>query len=311
MSTGYLTIAAERVGLAAKAAGYWELTKPRIAIMELIVVAAACFIGSAAIPSAWLLANTLLGTALVAASASAFNQWLERDLDAQMPRTATRPLPAGVLSSGEALAFGSITLIAGALLLIVNVNLLAAAMGLATWLLYVVIYTPLKTRTSANTAVGAVAGALPALIGWAAVGAAIGGDAVSLRLMTLFLVLYLWQFPHFMAIAWLYRRDYAAAGMKMLTVVDPTGRQAGLLAVRTALVLLPLSYLPFLQSAGGGMLGINGGYLAAALVLAAAYLWLAIRFYRKPSDQSARALLRGSLLYLPLWLGILLLAPSY
>jgi protoheme IX farnesyltransferase len=176
------------------------------------------------------------------------------------------------------------------------VNLATALMGLATWLLYVCIYTPLKSRTTANTTLGAVAGAMPVLMGFTAAGAGLGLEAA-----TLFLIVYLWQFPHFMAIAWLYRRDYSAAGLQMLTVVDASGRRAGRQAVAAALALLPVSLLPTALQLGGM------AYLLGALTLGVSQLLIAALFWRRLDEASARRLLRASLIYLPgLWLLLML-----
>jgi protoheme IX farnesyltransferase len=242
----------------------------------------------------------MLGTLLVAASASAANQWLEWRLDLRMMRTADRPLPAGRLSAGEAAAFSTLTLVAGAVYLGLFVNVACLVWALLTWTLYVLAYTPLKTVSPANTAVGAVAGALPVMIGWSA-----AGGPLDARAAALVLVLFLWQFPHFMAIAWLYRRDYASAGYRMLTVVDPSGQRAGRQSVVAALALLPVSLVPVLGTAGsGGVL-----YAAGASILGIGYLSLAARFWLRADDTSARLLLRGSLVYLPTLLLTLLLAP--
>ena len=242
------------------AADYVELTKPKIAVLVLVTVAVAAFVASWGPPDGWLLLHTLVGTALVAASASALNQWLERDTDALMVRTADRPLPAGRLSGGQVLTFrcrhdrrwASVYLAA-------CVGLLTAALGLLTWAMYVVVYTPLKRRTPANTAVGAVAGALPVLMGWTAVGA-----PLDLRAWSLFLIVFLWQFPHFMAIAWIYRRDYDGAGLKMLSTVDPSGMRAGVQAIMAALVLVPVSLVPCLSQPAGGILVCSGPWCWAS-----------------------------------------------
>jgi protoheme IX farnesyltransferase len=252
--------------------------------------------------------HTLLGTALVAASASAFNQWIERGRDALMPRTVDRPLPSGRLSSQQTVTFGIVTLAIGLVYLASCVNLATALLGLLTWLIYVVAYTPMKSRSSANTAVGAVAGALPVLIGWAAVDASFsltsGPVPGGLRVAALFLIVYLWQFPHFMAIAWIYRQQYGAAGMQMLTVVDPTGRRAGLQAILGSLALLPVSVLPVFQLAGRA-------YIVGALTLGFAYLVAAVLFCRCRNDKTARGLLRASLVYLPALLVLLIVSPQY
>jgi len=244
--------------------------------------------------------HAMLGTLLVAASASAANQWLERRSDARMARTASRPLPAGRLSSSEAFAFAAATLVGGVLYLACFVNLAATGWALLTWALYVLVYTPLKMLSSVNTAVGAVAGALPVLIGWSATGTPIDARAVALALL-----LFLWQFPHFMAIAWLYRSDYNRAGYQMLTVVEPTGRRAGWQAVLAALALVPVSLVPVLATPGLGSVL----YLAGAVLLGAGQLGLAALFLRQADDWRARLLLRASLVYLPTVLVMLMLAP--
>ncbi len=279
-------------------ADYLELTKPRIVILELIVAAAAaCLAMPRGIEPAVVL-HALWGTALIAASASIANQWIERDIDRRMPRTAERPLPAGRVSSFEAIGLATIALIAGLAWLAINVNWLTAALGLASWILYAVVYTPLKTRTTYNTAVGAVAGAIPILMGWTATGA-----PITLRAVSLVGVLFLWQFPHFMAIAWLYRREYSAAGQRMLTVADPTGVRAGAQAVVGALALIPVSLiLAILPPTGSPLV-----YFAWAVSLGIAQLACAIQFALLRDDDSARRLLRASLLYLPAWLAMLLI----
>jgi protoheme IX farnesyltransferase len=287
-----------RPGTLSRVADYVELTKPKIAMMVLVTVAVAAFVAGWGPPSGWLLLHTLVGTALVAASASAFNQWLERDTDALMARTADRPLPAGRLSGSQVLAFGFVTIVLGIVYLAASVSLLTAALGLLTWALYVVIYTPLKRLTPANTAVGAVAGALPVLMGWTAVGV-----PLDLRGWSLFLIVFLWQFPHFMAIAWIYRRDYDGAGLKMLSTVDPSGFRAGAQAIVAALVLVPVSVVPCLTLPAGSI------FLVWALVLGLGQLLCAVAFFVQKTDTSARRLLLASLVYLPAMMGLLALGP--
>jgi heme o synthase len=299
-------VASRREMVLGRLAAYFELSKPRIASLVLVVVAVSAFAGHWGPPQPWLWVHTLLGTALIAASASTFNQLIERRSDLLMERTANRPLPAGRLSVAEAVAFGAVTLVAGALDLTVFVNWLTALLGGLTWVSYVVLYTPLKSKTAANTAVGAVAGAMPVLIGWAAVGASFsftGGPLPDgMYVAALFLVVYLWQFPHFMAIAWIYRRQYSAAGLQMLTVVDPTGRRAGAQAVWGALALVPVSLLPMLQLP-------SRVYLAGTISLGAAYLAAAALFCWRRDDRTARYLLQTSLVYLPALLILLVLSP--
>ncbi len=300
MSTSSLVMAQPRAAMIGRLGDYVELTKPKIAVLELVVVLAAGVVATWGQPDPVLLLCAMVGTLLVAASASAANQWLEAPQDARMDRTSSRPLPAGRLSSKEVWVFSAVCLVAGAIQLVWFVNLACAFWALATWVIYVLVYTPLKTQSPANTAVGAVAGALPVLIGWSAVGTALDG-----RALALFLVLFLWQFPHFMAIAWLYRRDYAQAGHRMLTVVDPTGRRAGWQAVLAALAIIPVSMVPDLASPGlGGVL-----YVAGACLLGTGQLVLAAMFWKQATDFSARLLLRVSLVYLPTLLVMLMLAP--
>ncbi len=282
----------------ARAADYLELTKPRIAVLVLVTVAVAAFVADWGPPSAWLVANTLLGTALVAASASALNQWLERHTDARMARTADRPLPAGRLATSQVLWFGGVTMTLGMFELVWTVNVSTALLGLTTWVVYVWIYTPLKTRTVSNTAVGAVAGALPVLMGWTAVGA-----PLDLRAWSMFLIVFLWQFPHFMAIAWIYRRDYGAAGLKMLPVVDQSGLRAGTQAIVAALVLLPVSLVPALSRPAPEL------YFTWAVLLGIGQLACAVSFLVKLNDTAARRLLWASLVYLPAIMALLLLGP--
>jgi heme o synthase len=286
-----------RCGAWSRWADYLELTKPKIGVMELAVVATSAFVAAWGNPPLWSLALTLFGTGLLAASASALNQWLERDLDAFMPRTADRPLPQGRLSSPEVLAFGAIAAVAGAGAL-AWVNAIALALGVATWATYVLLYTPLKTRSTANTSIGAVAGALPILIGWAST-----GRPLDLVAAALFVLLFLWQFPHFMAIAWLYRQDYAAAKMQMLSVVDPSGRRAGAQAVIAALALVPVSLVPALAM-------LAPVYFVVALALGAAQFACAVSFCVRRDTSSARRLLAASLIYLPALLIALVVATA-
>jgi protoheme IX farnesyltransferase len=240
----------------------------------------------------------VLGAGLVAASAGALNQWLEQSADAAMRRTARRPLPAGRLDAGQVVAFGLVTLLLGAAELAWCVNLLTAGVAVATWLVYIAAYTPLKSRTPLNTAVGAVSGALPILIGWTA-----AGGAVDVRAWALVATMFLWQFPHFMAIAWLYREDYARAGQRMLTVVDPSGLRAGAQAVAAALALIPVSLVPALAPQSGSPII----YCGWTLVLGIGQALAAVQFLTRRDERSARRLLRASLLYLTCWMGLLVM----
>jgi protoheme IX farnesyltransferase len=297
-TTNGVSISSARGGWLAIAGDYVELTKPRIVMLELVTIVVAAHLAMPwGIPTAVLL-NAVLGAALVAASAGAFNQWWEQSTDALMKRTAVRPLPSGRLTARQVTTFGTATLLIGLAELIFAVNLLTASVAAATWLIYVFAYTPLKTRSPMNTAVGAVSGALPVLIGWTATGAAV--DARALALLG---VMFLWQFPHFMAIAWLYRAEYARAGQRMLTVVDPTGLRAGAQSVVGALALIPVSLLPALSPAAGSV----AIYCCWTLVLGAMLVAAAAAFLMRRDDRSARRLLRASLVYLICWMGLLLM----
>lgn len=298
MSTTVLSIERRHSLWLARCAGYVELTKPKIAALILVTVAVAGFVGRWGQPSPWAIMHALLGTLLIAASASALNQWLERGRDALMKRTADRPLPAGRLSAGEVVLFASISVVSGVFYLGLLVSWATAALGLLTWTLYVWVYTPLKARTALNTAIGAVAGAMPVLMGWSAAGA-----PLDLRAAALFLVVFLWQFPHFMAIAWIYRHQYDSAGLKMLTVVDPSGRRAGVQAVLSALALLPVSFVPAVDVPGASF------YVVAAFVLGVGQLACAVLFCASRNDAAARRLLQASLVYLPALLALLMFVP--
>ncbi len=243
--------------------------------------------------------HALVGTLLTASSASGMNQWLERGLDARMPRTQNRPLPANRLSGQWVMALVILTLVIGVAYLIWFVNPLTALFSVLTWLVYVVAYTPLKTRTPLNTAVGAISGALPILMGWATV----GGSWSDPRWLALFAVVFFWQFPHFMAIAWIYRDQYKQAGMKMWPVVDPSGRRAGVEAVVGALILLPISFVPL------WFVPDSHAQLLLVFVMGMIQLSFAIRFCFGRNERSARQLLRMSLIYLPIYLLTLVTLP--
>ena len=238
----------------------------------------------------------LLGTGLVAGGASTFNQVAERDLDALMRRTRRRPLPDQRLQPLEGVLFGTAMTLAGLLLIVAASNVVAAAVALATLLCYVVIYTPLKRRSSFSTVVGAIPGALPPIIGWSAVTGTMPAQA-----WTLFGIMFLWQLPHFLAIAWMYREDYARAGFPMLPVLEPDGRSTARHSVMYAAALVPLSFAPMLMHMAGEV------YFAGALVLGIGFLWLTLQFARTRAVRDARTLFFGSIVYLPL-LWILMIA---
>jgi protoheme IX farnesyltransferase len=276
-------------------ADYLELTKPRLNVLVVATSAAGYYLGTTTGPELLPMTAAVAGTALVAGGAAVLNQLYERDTDALMRRTRRRPLPDGRVAPADARAFGFALAAGGLILLAVRANLLAASLALATVVIYLVVYTPMKRRTSVATLVGAVPGALPPLIGWAAAHGSISAGGAAL-----FAIVFLWQIPHFMAIAWLYRDDYGKAGFPMLPVIEPEGRRAGRQAVIYAAALVPVTFVPALVGVSGMM------YAGVALVLGLALLWLAIRFAMTRSDQSARALFVGSITYLPLlWIAMI------
>ena len=282
-----------------------QLVRPRIAVMVLATEASAAWLTGGRPVEPLRLVAVLVGTALVAASSSIANQILERRTDRLMPRTAGRPLASGEMSVSVAAWWSAALLVLGAAIVTVAGGWPAAAAAVATWLLYVVVYTPMKLVSPLNTAVGAIAGALPVAIGWlAADGPArlAAGDARgALAAAALAGVLYLWQFPHFMAIAWLYRRHYEAAGLQMLTVVDPTGLRAAGQALSAALAMVPVSLVLAVPSGSVRL------FLAAA-VAAVAYAVVTARFAIRRDDATARTLLLTSLATL---LGLLCAAVAF
>ncbi len=280
-----------------RAADYVALTKPRVAILVLFTVAAGAFLAGGRDVSALVVFHAVLGTALVAAGASALNQWLERGSDALMRRTANRPLPSGRLQPAEVFVFGACLGVGGiAYLTLTLPSPVAALVAAFTFASYVGVYTPLKARTPMNTLIGAVPGAMPPVIGWCAVRGAVTEEAVAL-----FLVLFLWQVPHFLAIAWMYRDEYARAGLCMLPVRDRDGRLTGRHMVVYCLALVPASLVPVYLGAAGAV------YAGGALLLGLAFLSSVWRFRRFRTVGQARRVLRASLLYLPGLLALLVL----
>jgi protoheme IX farnesyltransferase len=238
-----------------------------------------------------LLLHTVLGTALVASGAAALNQLFEREYDARMRRTENRPLPSGRLTPNVVLAVGGGLSVVGLLYLAIAVNLITAALGAITLISYVWIYTPLKRVTTLNTVIGAIPGAIPPLMGWTA-----ARDEISAGGWALFAILFFWQLPHFLAIAWMYREDYARAGFAMLPVRDPDGRRTSSQALSHTLGLLPVSLAPFVFKLAGP------AYLVSALVLGAIFAVAAFRFSRELTIARARGLFFVSIIYLPLLL---------
>src|SRR5881394_3831296 len=280
----------------ARLGAYLELTKPRITFLITLTSAAGFVLGSRGAVNYLQLVHALVGIALLSSGIGTLNQFIERDLDRLMRRTADRPLPSGRLFPFEALWFGvGLTLMAEAYLA-VFVNVLTALLGLTVIAGYLFVYTPLKTRTSLSTALGAFPGAMPPLMGWAA-----ARGQIDVAAWVLFAILFLWQFPHFLAIAWMYREDYVRAGIRMLPVVEPDGRVTGQQIIAYATMLVPVSLLP-------AILGISGRtYLFVALFLSLLFLASSIRAALSKSNQHARQLLLASVIYLPLLFGVMVL----
>lgn len=268
-----------------------ELVKARLTFLVMLTNGVGFYLGSDRPMNVPLLLHTLLGTALVASGAAALNQLLEREHDARMRRTEGRPLPSGRLQPEFVLIFGGLTAGTGLLYLAFLVNLPASLLAALTLASYLLVYTPLKRLTSLNTVIGAIPGALPPLIGWVA-----ATGEVTAAGWSLFAILFFWQLPHFYAIAWLYRDEYARAGFVMLPLMDADGRRTGRQAVSHTLGLLPVSLCPFLFQLTGVI------YLGGALALGVGFLWCAVLFARDLSRERARLLFFASIIYLPLLL---------
>ncbi len=272
-----------------RAHDFVALAKPRLNFLVVVSALAGYAMAGGETANLTLLLSALVGTGLVAGGASAFNQVIEREPDGLMRRTRMRPLPDGRLQSGEALVFASATAGTGLLILAVGANVLSAIVALATLLTYTAIYTPLKRVSSFSTVVGAIPGALPPVIGWAAARGSLSQGA-----WVLFAIVFLWQLPHFLAIAWIYREDYARAGFPMLPVIEPDGRSTARQACVYAAALLPVSLAPTLT-------GLDSTtYFYGALALSLMFLLLTLQFARTRSIPDARRLFFGSIIYLPL-----------
>jgi heme o synthase len=281
--------------LGRRLAAYVALTKPRVVTMVVLTTAVGFHLGSRGTLAVGTLLHTLAGTALAAGGTLAVNQYMERHLDARMERTRRRPIPGGRLAAREALAVGLLLLALGLLHLALTAGALAAAVTATIAVTYLLLYTPLKPVTSLSAIVGAVPGALPPVIGWAAARGTLGTEP-----LVLFGIMFLWQIPHSLAIGRVYRDDYAHAGIRVLPVVD-RGRSTGVHAVTNCLALLPVALLPTLVGIAGSV------YFLVALALGAALLVRAIGLARSPSAPAARRLLHASLVYLPVLLGVMAL----
>ncbi len=282
----------------ARPADYLALVRPRVAVMVLLTVLIGGLLASDSLVPTAGLAHAVLATGLVTAAASILNQWLERDTDARMRRTESRPLPAGRLGGREVFVFGVALAVVGLTYMLLAVpHPLAAGVTAFTFASYVGLYTPLKRLTTLNTLVGAVPGALPPVIGWTAVSGRLDAGA-----LVLFLIVFVWQVPHFLAIAWMYRDDYARAGMKMLSVGDRKAERTAHQMLLYGLALVPVSLAPAQVGLGGP------SYAFGAAVLGAYFLWPIARFQGDRTVPAARRVLKASLVYLPGVLALLLLS---
>ena len=279
-----------------RVADFITLTKPRLNLLVLVTTLAGLYLASPAGVEPTLLANTLIGTALVAGGAAALNQVWERRTDALMRRTSARPLPGGRLGTSEGTWFGVLLSAVGLAQLAFAVNVTTAAVAGATLISYVIVYTPLKVRTSFATLVGAIPGALPPVIGWTA-----ATNVITLPALVLFGIVFFWQMPHFLSLAWLFRDDYGRAGIPVLPVLEPDGRRTGQQTLIYTAGLWPVSLLPAVVGLGGVP------YMLVATVLGLMFVWLALRFARERSMTTARALFLFSITYLPLLLGALVI----
>lgn len=268
---------------------FLQLAKPRLNLLVVLTTLGGYYMGARAGLPAWQLVFALLGTALVAGGAAALNQYMERDLDSLMERTRDRPLPSGGLTPAAGLAFGALLAVSGILVLAALVNLLTAGLALVTCVAYLMFYTPLKRVTPMNTLVGAIPGAIPPVMGWAAAQNSLGPEAAAL-----FAILFFWQLPHFLAIAWLYREDYARAGCRMLPLEEGGARRTGFAAVLYSAALVPAALAPVLLDLAGNV------YLVGASLMSMSFLAASVHMARNAGEASARLLFRISLLVLPL-----------
>jgi protoheme IX farnesyltransferase len=271
-----------------------DLVKARLTTLVLLTTLVGFYLGWRGAMNFALMINALAATALVATGASALNQLLEREYDAKMRRTQSRPLPSGRLQPTTVAIFGGVCSVTGLIYLALAVNLLTSVIGAVTLVSYLFIYTPLKRVTWLNTAIGAIPGAMPPLMGWTAARGELNGEG-----WALFAILFFWQLPHFFAIAWIYRDEYARAGFKMLPGIDPDGSRTAQQAVSNTLALLAVSLCPYVFK----MAGI--AYLVGAIIFGAGFLWCAIQFSRQLTLTRAKQLFFASIIYLPLLLALM------
>ncbi len=273
---------------------YIALTKPRVTWLILATTGIGYFFGAKTGWNWWTLFHTILGTGLIASGTAALNQWYERDADAKMKRTRLRPLPAGRMTPASALLFALALSLAGFVELVIGANLLTGLLGLFTLLTYLFAYTPLKQRTPHSTTIGAIPGAMPPLIGFAGAAGTLTTEAWILGV-----ILFLWQFPHFYAIAWMYREDYERAGIRMLPVIEPDGISTARRIVWCSAALIPISLLPKVWSMAGNL------YAVGAVLAGLGFMYHAIRILSDHSRVRARAVLLASVVYLPILYGLL------
>lgn len=293
------TLGAVRAEFRARLSDFALLAKPRITMMVAVTTLVGFYMGSRGAFDVARMLHLLLGTMLTSAGASVLNQYIEREIDGRMRRTQGRPLPSGRMTPPEALLYGSALSIGGVVYLLATVTPLAAALAAATIISYAFLYTPLKQVTTLNTLVGAVPGALPPVGGWAAARGEIGLEGAAL-----FAILFFWQLPHFLAIAWMYREEYARAGLKMRSVFDPEGVVTGRQMILWTLGLVAVSLVPVPLGMAGPVYGVGAAVLGAAFLASGVVMALA------RTRRAARGVLLASVLYLPLLLILLTLAKS-
>jgi protoheme IX farnesyltransferase len=293
---GVAELEGERASVRERLSAYLELTKPRITFLIVLTAAAGFCLGTQGNINYLLLVHGMIGIALLSSGIATLNQYMERGLDGLMRRTAMRPLPSGKLTPFEACVLGLGLTLGAEIYLALMVNLLTAALGLTVIIGYLLVYTPLKTRTTLSTFFGAFPGAMPPLMGWTA-----ARGSMEMEAWVLFAILFLWQFPHFLAIACMYREDYGRAGIVMLPVVEPEGRVTAQQIVIYTLLLLPVSLLPTVMGLSGAV------YFYGAIILGVLFLYSSIRAAISKSRQQARRLLLASVIYLPLLFALMVL----
>ena len=279
---------------------YFELTKPRILNLVLVTTALGFYLGGKGIHNFTLLFFLLLGAALVCAGSGVLNNYVERDFDCKMLRTKNRPIPAGIISPSCALNFGIILILSGLIILYLKVNLLTSFLSLLTAFLYVLVYTPMKRISWLNTTIGSIPGAIPPMGGWAA-----ATGTIDLGAWILFFILFLWQHPHFYAIAWIFKEDYKRGGFKMLPVIEPDGKRTFEQIILFSLILIPVSLLP-------SLIGLSGPiYLVGSLLLGLQLLFLGRQLTQTKSLADAQKLLKATVIYLPILLVLILVDGTF